>query len=474
VTARAGGRAAGTVTASPVPSSDNDPVTTVAPDPARIAAAVLRAPFTARARRELLFCLVALGSGLVVLAVVALALAPGTAESAIRGGFLLTVLVLGLVATGGARRLGARFRGLTARLLGEAVAAPAPRVQAARPGPRRLLAGLRDGPSWRALLYLVLRVPVAALHLYVFSFWFGAVDMTYPFWWRLFRNHPPGTTLRPVPLQTPVGAFDIRTYPGTFLAFAVGAVLLLAAPWVTRAVTALERWLARTLLGPGRGLAERVRSLEETRSHVLDDSAATLRRIERDLHDGTQAQLATLAMNLGQAKERLQHDAEVPFDPAAALELVDAAHHQAKEALVELRNIARGIHPPALDLGLDAALATLVARSAVPAVLTIDLPERPTPAIEAIAYFSAAELLANVARHSGAARATVDVAAGDGRLQLTVTDDGVGGAGAAAGEGGGTGLRGLADRVHAVDGRLDVDSPPGGPTVVTVELPLQV
>jgi signal transduction histidine kinase len=460
------------VTGSTVPSSDNDPVSTVAPDPARIAAAVLRAPFGARARRDLLFCVVGFGSGLVGLAVVTLALAPGTAEGAIRGGFLLTALVLGLVATGAARRLGTAFRGLTARLLGETVAAPAPRVRAARPGWPLLLAGLRDGPSWRALLFLVLRVPMAALHLYVFSFWYGAVDMTYPFWWRLFRNHPPGTTLRPVPLLTPVGAFDIRTYPGTFLAFAVGAGLLLAAPWVTRAVTGVERWLARLLLGPGRGLAERVRTLEETRSHVLDDSAATLRRIERDLHDGTQAQLATLAMNLGQAKEKLQHDAEVPFDPAGALELVDAAHHQAKEALVELRNIARGIHPPALDLGLDAALATLVARSAVPAVLAIDLPERPTPAIEAIAYFSAAELLANVARHSGAARATVDVAAGDGRLRLTVTDDGAGGAAAGAGEG--TGLSGLADRVHAVDGRLDVDSPPGGPTVVTVELPLQV
>jgi signal transduction histidine kinase len=240
-------------------------------------------------------------------------------------------------------------------------------------------------------------------------------------------------------------------------------------------VAAIDRWLVPALLGPGR-LAERVRALEATRSHVLDDSAATLRRIERDLHDGTQAQLATLAMSLGQAKEKLHHDAEVPYDPAGALALIDAAHTQAKEALVELRNIARGIHPPALDLGLDAALATLVARSAVPAALDIDLPTRPGPAIETIAYFSAAELLANVAKHSRAGRATVCLVAQDQRLVLTVTDDGVGGAAVVAGVGetAGTGLSGLADRVATVDGHLEVDSPPGGPTVVTVELPLQV
>jgi signal transduction histidine kinase len=201
---------------------------------------------------------------------------------------------------------------------------------------------------------------------------------------------------------------------------------------------------------------------------VVDDSAATLRRIERDLHDGTQAQLATLAMNLGQAKEKLEHRSNVPFDPTGALELVDSAHRQAKEALIELRDIARGIHPPALDVGLDAALATLVARSAVPAELHTDIRDRPTKAIETIAYFSAAELLANIARHSQAQHATVDVTTRDGALRLQVSDDGVGD----ALPGTGSGLPGLHDRVRAVDGRLHVSSPAGGPTVVRVELPL--
>jgi signal transduction histidine kinase len=150
--------------------------------------------------------------------------------------------------------------------------------------------------------------------------------------------------------------------------------------------------------------------------------------------------------------------------------MVDAAHRHAKEALIELRDIARGIHPPALDIGLDAALATLVARSAVPAVLHVDVPSRPSTAIETIAYFSATELLANVAKHSQAGHATVNVIAQKDRLILRVTDDGIGG----AQPGAGSGLAGLAERVGAVDGRLQVNSPPGGPTVVTVELPLHV
>jgi signal transduction histidine kinase len=150
------------------------------------------------------------------------------------------------------------------------------------------------------------------------------------------------------------------------------------------------------------------------------------------------------------------------------LAIVEDAHRQAKEALVELRDIARGIHPPALDLGLDAALSTLVARSAVPATLRYRVPARPTQAIETIGYFSVAELLANVAKHSHASHVDVQVTGDDDRLSLRVIDDGVG----EARPGGGTGLRGLEERVHSVDGRMTVVSPSGGPTVVTVELPL--
>jgi signal transduction histidine kinase len=150
-----------------------------------------------------------------------------------------------------------------------------------------------------------------------------------------------------------------------------------------------------------------------------------------------------------------------------ALELVDTAHRTAREAINELRDLARGIHPPVLDRGLGPALSTLAARSAVPVELVVDVPERPSAAIETIAYFCAAELLANVAKHSGARRATVEAVHVPGLLRVRVTDDGTGGASMAAG----TGLRGLAERVRTVDGRLEIDSPPGGPTVVTVELP---
>jgi signal transduction histidine kinase len=135
---------------------------------------------------------------------------------------------------------------------------------------------------------------------------------------------------------------------------------------------------------------------------------------------------------------------------------------------VELRDLARGIHPPALDQGLPDALSSLAARSALPVMLTVSVPERPTPAIETIAYFCAAELLANAAKHSGAAEVAIDAAEQDGTLRLRVMDNGGGG----ADPGRGSGLAGLQQRVRTVDGRLSVDSPEGGPTVVTIELPM--
>jgi signal transduction histidine kinase len=435
-------------------------------EPIGLARAALTEPFSPRARHELLFCLVGILIGAIEFGFVGVLLVPGTAVSVARAALILAVVVPLAVATGLARRLGSVHRRLAARLLGELVTPPAA-LRSDGSSFARLGARLRDGASWRAVAYSVLRPPMSVLELYAVLFWVGLIDMTYPFWWRMFRNHVRDVQLGPANFLTPLGVFRVRTFLSTFLVFAVGAAMVLAAPWVTRAVTSVDRWLVRGLLGPGR-LAERVRNLEETRAMVVDDSAITLRRIERDLHDGTQAQLATLAMKLGQAKEKLEHGSEVPFDPAGALELIDAAHRHAKETLVELRDIARGIHPPALDVGLDAALATLVARSVVPAVLNVDVPVRPTDAIETIAYFSVAELLANVAKHSRARRAGVEVTARNGRLRVEVTDDGTGG----ARPGPGSGLSGLADRVRAVDGHLSVTSPPGGPTVITVELPL--
>jgi signal transduction histidine kinase len=218
----------------------------------------------------------------------------------------------------------------------------------------------------------------------------------------------------------------------------------------------------------------RVHELEQSRARVVDDSAARLRRIERDLHDGAQAQMVAVAMKLGLARDKLGGTiagitvaGTAQADLERVLELVDAAHRGAKEAITELRDLARGIHPPVLDHGLGTALATLAAGSDPPVELVVDLPERPSAAIETIAYFCAAELLTNVAKHAGARHATLEAAHVGGLLRIRVSDDGCGGA--RLEERGG--LAGLAERVRTVDGRLQVSSPPGGPTVVTVELP---
>ncbi|MGO9078328.1 MAG: sensor histidine kinase [Streptosporangiaceae bacterium] len=213
----------------------------------------------------------------------------------------------------------------------------------------------------------------------------------------------------------------------------------------------------------------RVHELEQSRASLVEDSASRLRRIERDLHDGAQAQMVAVAMKLGLAREKLGSaiDGTAQADLERVLELVDSAHRGAKEAITELRDLARGIHPPELDHGLGAALASLTARSSVPVELVVDLPERPSAAIETIAYFCAAELLTNVAKHSGARHATLEAACVGGLLRIRVSDDGCGGARLEKRGG----LAGLAERVRTVDGRLQVSSPSGGPTVVTVELP---
>jgi signal transduction histidine kinase len=447
------------------------------------AGAVLRAPVTARARRDLLFCAAEVPLGFavvafplavigVLLAVALLAQGTGPSTPASRaqpagvlpvvlGGFVV-LLALVIILPRAARGLGVIHRRLAAGVLGEQVAPPPP-IPPARGAWRRLNATLRDGPGWRAATYLLIKLPVWVIEIYaVFTAVAGLVALSYPFWWALFRNHARGVHLRPAPVFTPVGAFHVTTFAGTFAAFAVGVAMVLAAPWVARAGAAADVWLMRGMLGPGR-LARRVADLEQSRALAVDDSAATLRRLERDLHDGAQVRLATLAMNLGMAREKLPADA----DPQVR-ELVDAAHQGAKDALVELRNLARGIHPPALDQGLPDALATLAASSAVPVAMSTDLPRRPAPAIETMAYFCAAELLANAAKHSRARQVTVEVAERGPSLVLRVSDDGVGGADPARG----SGLSGLAQRARTVDGRLEVVSPPGGPTRVTVTLPM--
>jgi signal transduction histidine kinase len=449
---------------------------------ARVIAAAVRAPFAARSRRELVFCLAELPFVLpvplagVYAAAVLVLVAPHTAPNVtwpeLLGAGLLAVGVAALlVATGAARAIGGLWRVLAARLLGARVAAPpapAHRASARWPG-----IGLRDGPSWRAMAYLLVKLPVVLLAAYAVFFWLGGlVNLSFPLWWLTFRNHSPGVRLNPVSVRTPFdpagqGHFTVATFPGTFAVAATGAAMLLAAPWLTRGVASLDRWLIAGLLGPGR-LAQRVHDLERSRALAVDDSAARLRRLERDLHDGAQVRLATLAMNLGLAKEKLGDDGQVP-DADSARELVNAALRDAREAIGELRHLARGIHPPALDSGLPDALETLAAGSALPAELEVSIPVRPTPAIETIAYFCAAELLANAVKHSGANEITIRAAGDEETLRLTVSDDGAGGADPRRG----TGLAGLRQRVAVVDGSLAITSPPGGPTLVAVDLPLR-
>ena len=246
------------------------------------------------------------------------------------------------------------------------------------------------------------------------------------------------------------------------------AVLFPAAPRLAQWVTRADEGLARALLGPGRHeeLAQRVESLARSRADMVAAADAERRRIERDLHDGAQQRLVSLAMNLGMARERFESE------PEPVRQAIAAAHDEAVLALTELREFIRGLHPAVLnDRGLDAALSGLAARAPLPVRLRVDVPEPASPGIEAVAYFIVSEAITNVVKHAQASRAEVTATRAGDRLRITVTDDGRGGA--APAEGDSTGLRGLAQRAAAVDGTLSIDSPPGGPTVITAELPCE-
>ncbi|WP_217210760.1 sensor histidine kinase [Streptomyces sp. AC550_RSS872] len=245
---------------------------------------------------------------------------------------------------------------------------------------------------------------------------------------------------------------------------AAGIALLCAASWLSGALARLDTRTATVRLGPSREeqLARRVEDLAESRAGLVDAVDAERRRIERDLHDGAQQRLVSLAVNLGLAKATLGDLSE------DARRVIDEAHREAKEAIEELNDLVRGLHPAVLeDRGLDAALSGIAARAPIAVGVTVNLPSRPSPAVEAVAYFIVSEALTNVVKHAEASRAEVTVECFGETLVLVVSDDGVGGAEPA----GGTGLAGLAKRVASVDGRLSVDSPVGGPTVMTVELP---
>jgi signal transduction histidine kinase len=430
----------------------------------RVASLVLQAPLTRRTRRELLYCGFGGLAGLAGFGITLVLLAFGLTISASVLGTVVGLLLL-TVALRVSRRIGAVHRRLSNRLLGQQVEAP----QRFQPGTGllgRLDRRLRDRAAWRGVLYSLVKLPVAVVQLYAVAMAVTALaDLCYPLIWVLFRNHS-GGNLSPLVAPQPLpfgGNLKIYSWPGTYPVALIGAVSVVAAAWLSRGISAADNALIRRLLGPS-SMAERVSELERTRTLAVEDSAAALRRVERDLHDGAQMRLAALAMNLGMAREKMNLD-----DDATVRELIDAAHRNAVDALADLRDLARGIHPPVLDSGLASALATLASSSAIPASVTADIGQRPAPAIETIAYFCAAELIANATKHSYANQIKIKIYTERAEvLRLEVGDDGVGAAEAA----GGSGLAGLAQRVSTVDGRIEVVSPAGGPTTVTVELPL--
>ncbi len=255
-------------------------------------------------------------------------------------------------------------------------------------------------------------------------------------------------------------------------AVVAAAALLLAAPWLARLVTRADEALARALLGPSHSeeLALRLESLTRSRADIVAATDAERRRIERDLHDGAQQRLVSLAMNLGMARARFTSA------PEPVREAIADAHDEAVLALSEMREFIRGLHPAVLnDRGLDAALSGLAARAPLPVRVRVDAPRPASPSVEAVAYFIVSEALTNVVKHAQATQAEVTVTRRGDVLRIAVTDDGSGGAvpPESDGAGAGTGLRGLAQRAAAVDGTLTIDSPPGGPTVIAAELPCE-
>ncbi|MBU3865844.1 sensor domain-containing protein [Streptomyces sp. 4503] len=314
---------------------------------------------------------------------------------------------------------------------------------------------MREQATWRelghALLFAVLLWPVDALVV--------AVALLAPL----------SMVATPLLMCTVGGGQEVKvlklwtvtTWPAAFAMAVLGVVLLGLCGYVLGVVAGARAALTRVLIASREAdLDTRVVELTRSRLRLVDAFEAERRRIERDLHDGAQQRLVVLTMTLGLAR------LDVPPGPVA--DQLAKAHEEADQALAELRELIHGIHPKVLsDHGLPAAVADAADRSAIPVDVKLALPGRLPQAVEAAAYFVVCEALTNIARHSGASRAEVSGGHRDGRLLLHIRDDGRGGADAAAG----TGLTGLADRVSALNGRISLSSPPGGPTLLRVEFP---
>jgi len=405
-------------------------------------AAILTAPVAARTWRSLGYTLLSL-----LVAVPAFVLAVlGLAAAALSVVFVGLPLLAAVLA--GARVSVRSFRWPARTLLGWTWADPAP-LAGRGPG-RKAVAVLADGRAWRALAYSFLRLPLAAATAYVTiaALGIGLVSLTCPLWSAVWMWA------------------ELKSWWDSWTVATGGALVLLVFPWLLWLLVRLDRLLVDALLTPGPA-ARRIARLESSRATLTADAATTLRRLERDLHDGTQARLVSLGVALSRIERRLDR---LSGDTSEIRDLVGTARASVTEGLAELRDIVRGIHPPALDDGLATALSTLASRSGIPVDVDVSLRTPPTDAAASTVYFAAAELLTNAARHAAAHRVSLRLVEEAGSLRLIVTDDGRGGAAAAA-TADGTGLSGLAHRAEALDGRLEVHSPPGGPTTVTMTLP---
>ena len=447
------------------------------PSPARAAVPLLehvgffRGPFATRTWREFGYLVLALPWSIVgfVYVMVMISLTVGLLITVVGGTGILAVMVVG------ARGVTGIDRGLARGLLRAPIASPTPFRR--RPGFwGSIWSMISDGAGWRAIAYMVLQFPLALVTVVVAVTFVAAPlgAMTHWVWGRYLPAQEGTDGLLHSGAQLVEGYFIDTPLRHVGLAL-FGVFLLFIGTAVTRGVAHLHRMLACALLGPTTA-SLRVASLEQSRGRAVEDADSTLRRIERNLHDGTQARLVAIAMQLGEAKEQ----AVASGASTEVTQLISDAHAATKDTLVELRELARGIHPPALDNGLAVALETLAARSPLPVTVDIDMPgvpaPRPAEAIETIAYFCVTELLTNAIKHAGATGMYVVVEARDGALHLRVRDDGTGGALVLVPDVDGhhSGLAGLAERVGSVDGDFDISSPVGGPTLVSITLPMHV
>lgn len=365
-------------------------------------------------------------------------------------------VVIGLVAA--VRTYTNLHRRAAAWLLGTQV--PAPYLPPVGRGlARRYGRIVRDAATWRDLTWLLINGTVGLiLCVLTFALFFGAI---WYFLVPLLEHLVPGIDL------IPAVAANLLGTQTEVVSVALGAVILVI--WWQLAPTLMRAYahLARLLLGPTERarLSLRVEQLAESRAETVDAQAAEIRRIERDLHDGAQARLVALGMNLGMAEELVDRD------PKAARELLAEARQSSTQALAELRNLVRGIHPPVLaDRGLDGAIRAMALDSPLSVATDIELPGRPSAPVESAAYFAVAESLTNALKHSQAPSAWVTVRYTNGRLVLVVGDRGRGGA--SIGRAGG--LPGIRRRLGAFDGTMELSSPRGGPTVVTMEVPCDI